>query len=142
MDEQVRARETKGLPNAVDRYVGLQLRLRRQQLGMSQEQLAEHLGITFQQVQKYERGLNRVSAGRLHAISMALGVPPSVFFPSDRLQSAPVTDDLIEMLIHDQDLQQLHRAYLNIKDPLLRKRILALVSALDPERVQKAGSVA
>lgn len=67
-------------PNPVDVYVGVKIRARRKTLGLSQEQLADALGLTFQQVQKYERGRNRVSASKLHAAAIALQVPPAYFF--------------------------------------------------------------
>ena len=67
-------------PNPVDKYVGSRVRMRRIMLGMSQEKLGEALGLTFQQVQKYEKGVNRIGAGRLQRISEALEVPISFFF--------------------------------------------------------------
>ncbi len=67
-------------PNAVDRHVASQLRLRRQEAGLSQTAVADALGISFQQVQKYENGTNRISAGMLHALSITLKVPVQYFF--------------------------------------------------------------
>ena len=67
-------------PNAIDVYVGARVRLRRMMLGLSQEKLGEHLGITFQQIQKYEKGTNRVGASRLQAIARVLSVPVAFFF--------------------------------------------------------------
>ena len=67
-------------PNEIDRLVGSRVRQRRMQLGMSQEQLAEHLGLTVPQVQKYEKGVNRIGASRLHKIAGLLGVPIGAFF--------------------------------------------------------------
>jgi len=67
-------------PGAVDRHVGARIRERRLLLGMSQQQLAEAIGVTYQQAHKYERGLNRISAGRLYGIAQVLGVPVSWFF--------------------------------------------------------------
>lgn len=75
-----RGRTATRTPNPVDVHVGSRVRLRRTLLGMSQEKLAEALGLTFQQVQKYERGANRVSASRMYDLSRALGVPVSFFF--------------------------------------------------------------
>lgn len=72
--------KTKGIPDHVDKHVGSQLRARRIFLGMSQEKLADSAGITFQQVQKYERGANRVSAGRLFGFSKTLDVPVNFFY--------------------------------------------------------------
>src|SRR5215471_17338234 len=70
----------KKTPNAIDRHVGSRLRMRRVLMGMSQEKLGEHLGVTFQQVQKYEKGMNRMGASRLQNASRALEVPVEFFF--------------------------------------------------------------
>jgi transcriptional regulator with XRE-family HTH domain len=67
-------------PSSIDRHIGSRIRMRRILIGMSQEKLGEHLGITFQQVQKYEKGVNRVGSGRLHEIGSILGVSASFFF--------------------------------------------------------------
>jgi len=67
-------------PNAIDVHVGARVRLRRMMLGLSQEKLGEHLGITFQQIQKYEKGTNRIGASRLQAIARVLSVPVAFFF--------------------------------------------------------------
>src|SRR5690606_20390957 len=72
--------ENKKKPNPIDVHVGSRIRLRRNMLGLSQEKLGENLGITFQQIQKYEKGTNRVGASRLQAISAILNVPVSFFF--------------------------------------------------------------
>ena len=72
--------ENKKKPNPIDTHVGSRIRLRRNMLGMSQEKLGESLGITFQQIQKYEKGTNRVGASRLQAIANILDVPVSFFF--------------------------------------------------------------
>lgn len=84
-------RKTKGTPDEVDVYVGARLRARRAELGLSQEKLAEKVGLTFQQVQKYERGSNRVAAGRLYQFAQVLGTPITYFFPDDpqQLEHAP-----------------------------------------------------
>lgn len=80
MTKQFRARLEDGTPDPVDTHVGSRLRLRRTMLGLSQTELANKVGLTFQQVQKYEAGANRVSASRLFHIAEALGVPVSFFF--------------------------------------------------------------
>lgn len=79
---------------AVDKHVGSRMRLRRSLLGMSQAELADRLGITFQQVQKYERGANRVSASRLWDLSQVLDVPVGFFFDDMGDQAAPAVPDL------------------------------------------------
>ncbi len=78
--EQVAGSEREGRPSPIDVHVGSRIRLRRTLLGMSQERLGEALGLTFQQVQKYERGVNRVGASRLFDLSRVLDVPISFFF--------------------------------------------------------------
>ena len=75
-----RARKTKGTPDPVDVHVGQRLRVRRSLLGLSQEKLADSIGLTFQQIQKYERGMNRISAGRLYQFSKILDVPVAYFY--------------------------------------------------------------
>src|SRR6185437_5775644 len=79
-EDEMKDKENKKKPNPTDIYVGSRIRLRRNMLGMSQESLGEQLGITFQQIQKYEKGTNRVGASRLQAISSILNVPVSFFF--------------------------------------------------------------
>lgn len=77
------ARKTKGKPDSIDIFVGQRLRALRQTAGLSQEVLAGKIGLTFQQVQKYERGTNRIAAGRLARIAGTLGVNIGVFFPDE-----------------------------------------------------------
>src|ERR1041384_5108638 len=79
---------SKGFPNPIDVHVGTRVRLRRTLLGMSQEKLGEAIGLTFQQVQKYERGANRIGASRLYDLSRVLDVPVSYFF--EELPDMPV----------------------------------------------------
>ena len=81
-------------PNPVDKYVGSRVRMRRIMLGMSQEKLGEQMGLTFQQIQKYERGINRVSASRLYELGRVLGVTVQFFF--DEVQFAPNDDVLVQ----------------------------------------------
>src|ERR1700743_47846 len=91
-------------PNPVDKYVGSRVRMRRVLLGMSQEKLCEALGLTFQQVQKYEKGTNRISASRLQQISKTLNVPPSFFFdgaPTEELEHSGFAEDRFSSQIVD-----------------------------------------
>ncbi|MCA0016647.1 helix-turn-helix domain-containing protein, partial [Mesorhizobium sp. B264B1A] len=81
--------DNKKKPNPIDIHVGSRIRLRRNMLGMSQEKLGENLGITFQQIQKYEKGTNRVGASRLQAIASILGVPVAFFFEDAPGQESP-----------------------------------------------------
>jgi transcriptional regulator with XRE-family HTH domain len=127
----------KEAPNPVDKHVGSRVRMRRVLLGMSQEKLGEALGLTFQQVQKYEKGTNRVSASRLQDISMTLKVPPSFFFegmPASDAQKPGIAEDssssqVVDFLSTVEGLQ-LNRAFAKISDPKVRKRIVDLVVAL------------
>lgn len=129
------------LPNLVDRHVGRRMRWRRRELRLSQEKLGQELGLTFQQVQKYERGVNRVSAGRLFEISQVMDVPVSYFFDGiaeiaelaerqGKIEDggSDLTMDVIEKL--DADALELLDAYHRIRDQKLRRSLLgAVVSA-------------
>lgn len=131
-------------PNAVDRHVGSRVRLRRQLLNMSQEKLGDELGVTFQQVQKYERGTNRVGAGRLWVLARVLDVPVSFFYEgvaetmaqpgfADNDQT-PIVDDFIQ----SADGVALAQAFARIKDSKVRRRILELVRTLAAEEAEAA----
>lgn len=129
-------------PSSVDAHVGSRVRLRRMLIGMSQEKLGELLGLTFQQVQKYEKGANRIGASRLYDISTILGVPVSYFFddlgPEHGVrrtngQSSSVDIEagpyMMEFLSSAEGFQ-LVRAFTKINDPRVRKRMLDLVKSL------------
>jgi transcriptional regulator with XRE-family HTH domain len=139
-----RGRTPSGKPNPIDIHVGARVRLRRTLLGMSQEKLGEALGLTFQQVQKYERGANRVGASRLFDLSRVLDVPVSFFFDD---MSDDVKKQAPALLIADGGLEEpqgeyvadpmarretleLVRAYYRITDPSVRKRVYELAKAL------------
>lgn len=118
----------------MDAFVGARIRVRRVMIGMSQERLAQLLGITFQQVQKYEKGANRVGASRLQAISTALGVPISFFFeqgdgPLDLSAIDHGDDPDINPLMTRQALE-LNQTFMKIKDPKIRKCVIALTKSL------------
>jgi len=144
MDKAVRKppRRTRGKPNSVDVHVGGRVRQRRMLLGMSQEKLADALGLTFQQVQKYERGANRIGAGRLYALSNALEVPVSYFFedleapasvqPVREAQQAQQLDPMAR-----RETLNLVRSYYGITDQSIRRRMLDLMKSLahEPEAV-------
>ncbi len=122
-------------PNPVDVHVGSRIRMRRMLLGMSQEKLGENLGITCQQVQKYEKGTNRVGASRLQAISGTLGVRPGFFFEGMEgaaSDEASGTEEIggINGFITSKEGLELNRAFTKISDAKLRKKIVALVRAL------------
>src|SRR4051812_37799423 len=125
-------------PNPIDVRVGARLRLRRNMLGLSQEKLGELIGLTFQQVQKYERGANRIAASRLHELSRILDVPVSFFFDDTDPVRAPATGDFAELPAdalksdppRNQETIELIRAYFSIKDEMARQRLLDLAGAL------------
>ncbi|MGB1952872.1 MAG: helix-turn-helix domain-containing protein [Candidatus Puniceispirillum sp.] len=130
--------------NAVDMHVGKRVRLRRTLLGMSQEQLGTELNITFQQVQKYERGANRISASRLWDIGQILDVPINYFFDDmteNTMQSSPrrvsrggdivdLTDEQIKDPMARRETLELVRTYYSIEKPLARKRISEMVKSI------------
>ena len=132
-------------PDPVDVHVGSRLRLRRNLVGMSQEQLGKSLGLTFQQIQKYERGANRMGASRLHQISRLLGVPVAWFFEEiveggearfgfaenkqAALEGAPSALPDTEILQRRETLD-LIRAYYSIHDPKQRRKVFELVRSM------------
>ncbi len=119
------------LPNLIDKHVGRRLRWRRRELKLSQEVLAERLGVTFQQVQKYERGANRVSAGRLFELAQALDTTILYFFEGADAVNAAITQGMAEGAdfagLIDADAVDLVIAFQAIDDPELRRSILAMV---------------
>ena len=126
-------------PNPVDVHVGSRVRLRRVLLGMSQEKLGEQLGLTFQQVQKYEKGSNRISASRLFQIGQILDVPVQFFFedmPADDSIQVGGSDTngyeqpgVIDFLNSTEGLQ-LNKAFAEIRDPTVRRKIVELLKIL------------
>jgi transcriptional regulator with XRE-family HTH domain len=124
--------------NLIDKRLGQRLRARRLEVGLSQERLAELLGLTFQQVQKYEKGVNRIAASRLYDIAGALDVPVSFFF--DGLRGAGVAEDPAEPNVFDTlstpEGLQLLTLFSSIQNPRVRRRIVDLVRALTEEASQ------
>jgi transcriptional regulator with XRE-family HTH domain len=121
--------------NPIDAQVGNRVRIRRMLIGMSQERLGDLLGLTFQQVQKYEKGVNRIGAGRLFEIARILGVPIDFFY--DGVGAAlenpgEGTPPVMEFVSSGEGLQ-LSLAFMKIKDPKVRKRVLDLVKSLANE---------
>ncbi len=131
-----------GTPNPVDVHVGSRVRLRRTLLGVSQEKLGDAVGLTFQQIQKYERGANRIGASRIYELSRILDVPVSFFFDDmpdelkthegrfaaglrDKEQGEYETDPLAR-----RETLELVRAYYKITDPKVRKRLFELTKTL------------
>jgi transcriptional regulator with XRE-family HTH domain len=122
-------------PNPIDIHVGGRVRLKRMMLGMSQEKLGDQLGITFQQIQKYEKGTNRVGASRLQNIATVLSVPVGFFFdgaPGNSPSSAADAKSgsyVVDFLSSSEGLQ-LNRSFVRIGDSKVRKRIVDLVRSL------------
>ena len=143
----VRGRLSDGAPNPVDVHVGSQLRLRRTLLGLSQERLADELGITFQQVQKYEKGLNRIGASRLWDLAQVLGVSVAYFYenidensknksPRKISNQLILSDNIKEFdmsILLNKDIRDLINAYVQISDPKLAKNVLNLVLSMVPK---------
>jgi len=119
-----------GVPDPVDVHVGGRIRTRRLLIGMNQEALAQALGLTFQQVQKYEGGANRVSASRLSQIAEILGVPIAYFFlglETDPAGSSDIRDPLIRERMQRPETIELIRAYYAVTDPEVRRQFLSMV---------------
>jgi len=142
-----RAPEREHRPSPIDVHVGGRVRLRRTLLGMSQEKLGDALGLTFQQVQKYERGVNRIGASRLFDLSRVLDVPIGFFFDDmpDALGGgggssaarrsfglAEQQEGFDDETLHRRETLELVRAYYRINDPSVRKRVFELIKSLTP----------
>jgi transcriptional regulator with XRE-family HTH domain len=129
----------KKAPNPIDKHVGSRVRMRRMMLGMSQEKLGNSLGLTFQQVQKYEKGTNRIGASRLQQISLILQVPVSFFFEgaptvgnavrAEGMSEAPSPAYVSDFLATSDGLA-LTKAFMRISDSKLRRRIVDLVEQI------------
>ena len=135
----------KGRANSIDEHVGTRLRMRRALLGMSQERLAEQVGITFQQIQKYENGANRVSASRLYEFSKVLDIPVNFFFESysNAAAGSDAGQAVYGMAENDQaafegsddilkrkETIELIRVYYSIENPKVRKDLFKLVKTM------------
>jgi len=127
---------TKGGPDSIDAHVGSRVRLRRMVIGMSQESLGKALDLTFQQVQKYEKGANRIGAGRLMQLSQILDVPIQYFYDDfDKVVGAPGfaedgVGDAFMNFIQSPEGVQLCKYFSAIDDPKVRKRVLDLVRTI------------
>jgi transcriptional regulator with XRE-family HTH domain len=145
--EHVVGADKESRPSPIDVHVGSRIRLRRTLLGMSQERLGEALGLTFQQVQKYERGVNRVGASRLFDLSRVLDVPISFFFDDmpDSLAAtyggqvsrrptgfSDMQDGFTDDALNRRETLELVRAYYRITDPAVRKRVFDLIKSMGP----------
>jgi len=127
----------KRAPNPIDKHVGSRVRMRRMMLGMSQEKLGIALNLTFQQVQKYEKGINRIGASRLQLISQILHVPVAFFFEGAPAEPGQPKDSpthpspayLLDFLATTDGIT-LSKAFMRIKEPKLRRRIVNLVEGI------------
>jgi transcriptional regulator with XRE-family HTH domain len=135
--------------NAIDKHVGTRVRMRRLMLDLTQMQLADGLGLTFQQVQKYEKGTNRISASRLHRLSQILSVPVPFFFegaprelhlPELAEGGTTIASD-VGAFLSTSDGIALVRAYTRIGHPRLRRAIIALVEQIVAEPAERIGTV-
>ncbi len=137
-------------PSSIDEHVGRRVRLRRVLLGMSQQSLGDLLGVTFQQVQKYEKGANRIGASRLFSIAQVLNVPIQFFYdeftPDETagarapgLADRPQENFVVEFLASREGLE-LNKAFVRISNPAVRRSVLDLVRALagEADRVDKS----
>jgi transcriptional regulator with XRE-family HTH domain len=136
-ESTVKQAMVKKATNPVDKHVGSRIRMRRMMLGMSQEKLGDGLGLTFQQVQKYEKGANRIGAGRLQHISHILQIPVPFFFEGaphlpgkpEGIAAAPSPAYMYEFLATTEGLA-LTKAFMQIKELGLRRRIVELVEEI------------
>jgi transcriptional regulator with XRE-family HTH domain len=123
-------------PTKIDQPVGARIRLCRMELAVTQEKLAEQIGVTFQQVQEYEKAANRVGASRLYSIAAALGVDPAYFFDGQSgLKPRPGgssgrADDLLSRLVSSPDGMELVSAFRKIESTAVRKQVVELVRAM------------
>jgi transcriptional regulator with XRE-family HTH domain len=132
-------------PNPIDTHVGSRVRLRRMLLGMSQERLGDSMGLTFQQVQKYEKGVNRIGASRLFQISKILDVPVQFFFEeapyaggdasAPRGMAEPDSEAFILEFLNSREGLELNRAFVKISDAKVRKSVVDLVRALSASTI-------
>ena len=137
---KISRRRVPGVADPIDIHVGSRVRLRRTLLGLSQEKLGEAVGLTFQQIQKYERGANRIGSSRLHDLAHVLDVPVSFFFEdmSDQVKdrstpasNTPEDEAAVERNpLNRRETLELVRAYYRIASPRVRKRVFELVKAV------------
>lgn len=138
----VTAPPAKKIPNPIDKHVGARVRMRRILIGMSQEKLGDALNLTFQQVQKYEKGTNRIGASRLQQIGAILGVPVEFFFDGAPSGDNPHNNQHLPGFSESADQNyvtdflatsegiHLNRSFIKIQDPKVRRRIVELVDVL------------
>lgn len=130
----------KKAPNAIDHKIGRRIKARRQSLGHNQQFLADEIGVSYQQVQKYENGADRVGASRLFAIAGALGVPISYFFEDQHDgepdgEAADAERHIIERTLAEEEGRNLILCFSRIRDPQLRLKVLELAELLSDPRL-------
>ena len=135
--------------NLLDSHVGSRVRLRRMLLGISQEKLGERLGLTFQQIQKYEKGINRIGASRLYELAGVLGVPVQYFYDDAPSMTAangavagmaePSQESYVVDFLASREGLELNKAFVRITDPRQRRAVLDLVRSLAGEEPQSHG---
>lgn len=136
-------------PDIVDSFVGAKVRFRRRSIGMSQSQLAERIGVTFQQVQKYEKGTNRIGAGRLFKIAQELEVPLQFFYDGiktlEKAQHEVTPDDILDAhgdliaFMATSEAMELCRIYLSIPNDYSRKALIRLAKSLSSDETEAEG---
>lgn len=144
MDFHMSSETGRKKPNPIDVHVGSRVRLRRMLVGLSQEKLGESMGLTFQQIQKYEKGVNRIGASRLFSLSEILEVPVQFFFegmPDAATGSNPgATDGDTESFLYEflntREGLELNRAFIKVSDPDQRRAVIELVRALGRSSAQ------
>ena len=132
-------------PNPIDVHVGSRVRYRRMIIGMSQEKLGEKMNLTFQQIQKYEKGTNRIGASRLFQLSKILEVPVGYFFEDAFANAAPAQamhglhepeqEGYLLDFLNSREGLDLNKAFAKIQDPKVRRRVIDLVRALSDDKV-------
>jgi transcriptional regulator with XRE-family HTH domain len=134
-------------PNPVDIHVGSRVRLRRMVLGISQEKLGERMNLTFQQIQKYEKGTNRIGASRLYQLSRILDVPVNFFFEDAAFPTPapahaayggfrePDTESFLIEFLNSREGLELNKAFVKIQNPKVRRKVIELVRVLSDERL-------
>lgn len=124
------------LPHPIDVHVGQRVRERRKTLGITQDRLAQALDLTFQQVQKYERGVNRISASKLYEAAQVLQVPVNWFFEGDDDACAKVAgriEPTLESGLSGKETRDLIAAYCRLATPKLRRQVLDLIKGMAPQ---------
>lgn len=137
-------------PNPIDVHVGSRVRLQRMLRGISQERLGEQLGLTFQQIQKYEKGVNRIGASRLFDLANVLGVPVQFFYDEAPLNESRTAqlhgmaerpgDAYVFEFLNTREGLELNRAFARITDPKMRRAVLDLVRAMGPDSDDEPGT--